>query len=161
MAKLNAKTIAATVATLSLAATMLVKPFEGKRNVTYLDPIGIPTACYGHTGPTVRVGQVNTDAQCNALLEVDLASALADVDRCTPNLATSPRAAFTSLAFNIGGAKYCASSLAKKANAGDLRGACAELSRWVYAAGKPLNGLIKRRAAERAICEQDMHRRSG
>ena len=31
--------------------------------------------------------------------------------------------------------------------------ACAELERWVYAKGIKLRGLVKRRAAERAMCE--------
>ncbi|HHG5564729.1 TPA: glycoside hydrolase family protein [Pseudomonas aeruginosa] len=41
----------------------------------------------------------------------------------------------------------------RKLNAGDVRGACAELSRWVYAGGKKLGGLVRRRAAERELCE--------
>ena len=56
-------------------------------------------------------------------------------------------------AFNVGNARFCSSTLARKANAGDMAGACAELSRWTYAGGKPLPGLVKRRATERAICE--------
>ena len=40
-----------------------------------------------------------------------------------------------------------------KANTGDWAGACKELDRWVYAKGIKLNGLVKRRAAERAMCE--------
>ena len=46
-----------------------------------------------------------------------------------------------------------AGALARKTNAGDLAGACAELSRWTYAGGRQLPGLIKRRAAEREMCE--------
>ncbi|WP_405045477.1 glycoside hydrolase family protein [Pseudomonas aeruginosa] len=45
------------------------------------------------------------------------------------------------------------STLLRKLNAGDVRGACAELSRWVYAGGKKLGGLVRRRAAERELCE--------
>jgi lysozyme len=162
MANLNPKhLIAATAAVLAIAGGMLIKPFEGKENKTYLDPINIPTVCYGHTGRDVKLGQVRTDAECEALLQKDMQIALADVDRCTPNLPVNARAALTSFAFNVGGEKYCASTLAKKAKAGDLRGACAELPRWIYAGGKPLNGLIKRRAAERAVCERDMHSSSG
>jgi hypothetical protein len=34
-----------------------------------------------------------------------------------------------------------------------MDGACAELSRWTYAGGKQLPGLVRRRAAERQLCE--------
>ncbi|WP_425519928.1 glycoside hydrolase family protein [Stenotrophomonas maltophilia] len=30
---------------------------------------------------------------------------------------------------------------------------CPELDRWVYAGGKRVQGLVNRRAAERAMCE--------
>jgi GH24 family phage-related lysozyme (muramidase) len=45
---------------------------------------------------------------------------------------------------------------ARKANAGDMPGACAELSRWTRAGGNELPGLVKRRAAERELCERGL-----
>ena len=63
------------------------------------------------------------------------------------------KAAFLSFAFNVGNRAFCDSTLARKANAGDMAGACAELSRWTYAGGKQLPGLVRRRATERAVCE--------
>ena len=50
-----------------------------------------------------------------------------------------------SFAFNIGEKKFCQSTLVKKANRGDMVGACAELSRWTQAGGKELPGLVARR----------------
>ncbi|WP_417283029.1 glycoside hydrolase family protein [Comamonas sp.] len=44
----------------------------------------------------------------------------------------------------------------RKANAGDIDGACAELIRWTYAGGKQLPGLVKPRAAERQLCEREL-----
>ena len=61
--------------------------------------------------------------------------------------------AFVSLAYNIGSRAFCSSTLVRKLNAGDYAGACAEIDRWVYAGGKRLSGLVKRRAEERARCE--------
>ena len=61
--------------------------------------------------------------------------------------------AFVSLAYNIGSGAFCGSTLVRKLNAGDYAGACAEIDRWVYAGGKRLPGLVKRRAEERARCE--------
>jgi hypothetical protein len=43
-----------------------------------------------------------------------------------------------SFAFNVGDDAFCRSTLVRKANAGDIDGACAELSRWTYAGGKQL-----------------------
>ena len=66
------------------------------------------------------------------------------------------KAAFLSFAFNVGNGAFCSSTLVRKANAGDMPGACAELSRWAYAGGKQLQGLVNRRAAERKLCEQGL-----
>lgn len=61
--------------------------------------------------------------------------------------------AYVSLAYNIGDQAFCSSTLVRKLNTTDYAGACAEISRWVYASGKPVPGLAKRRADERARCE--------
>lgn len=132
----------------------IVMYFEGYVPNGYADPVGIPTACYGHTGPEVRVGDNYTLEQCKALLEGDLATAYAGVRSCIrAPLKDYEAAALTSFAFNVGARSLCRSTLAKKANRGDMKGACAELSKWVYAKGFKLNGLVKRRTAERAMCE--------
>ena len=60
---------------------------------------------------------------------------------------------FLSLAYNIGPGAFCGSTLVRKLNAGDYAGACAEISRWNRQAGRVLQGLVNRRAAERAQCE--------
>lgn len=138
----------------ALAATVaLVAAHEGYRAYTYADPVGIPTACFGHTGPNVRMGQTYTRLQCEKLLIDDLQKAHNAVVQCirTP-LTDNQRVALTSFAYNVGGQALCGSTLAKKANAGDMAGACNELPRWVYAKGIKLPGLIRRRAEERALC---------
>lgn len=80
--------------------------------------------------------------------------------------------AFTSMIYNVGPGKegvsdgFCYlkrggnSTLVKRLNAGDYAGACAAISDWTMFQGKdcrdPANrcaGLVKRRAAERAMCE--------
>ena len=71
-------------------------------------------------------------------------------------LAASGVAAFLSFAFNVGNGAFCGSTLTRKANAGDMPGACAELSRWTYAGGKQMPGLVIRRAAERQLCERGL-----
>lgn len=39
----------------------------------------------------------------------------------------------------------------KKLNAGDVKGASNEFAKWVYAGGKKLPGLVRRRAAEKTL----------
>lgn len=140
-----------------LAAAMLLAPFEGEATQFYRDPVGIPTVCFGQTGPAIRIGQRYTAEQCTTLLVGAVSSTLAAVDGCTPGLPGALRQAFTSFAYNAGTAAYCRSSMAARARQGDYAGACAELSRWVYAGGKPLPGLVNRRARERKVCEGALH----
>lgn len=147
------KLIASIGASAAAIVTAFVAQHEGLRLWAYRDPVGVLTACYGHTGPDVQPGQTYTREQCRALLEQDLArhaQALACIRR---PLTDGQKAAFVSFAYNVGPQAFCGSSLVRKANAGDMAGACAELDKWVYAKGQRLPGLVKRRAAERAMCE--------
>lgn len=69
--------------------------------------------------------------------------------------------AYVSLAYNVGPAAFCGSSLVKVLNAGDYPGACAQLLRWTFFKGKdcsaPENarlcgGLATRRRQEYQQC---------
>ena len=134
-------------------AGALVTWFEGRSLVAYLDPVGIPTLCEGITRG-VSLGDVATPVQCNQLLEQELNSALAAVDRqVRVPLPETRRAALGSFVYNVGESQFARSTLLRKLNDGNAQGACTELSRWVYAGGKPLAGLVKRRAAEGELCE--------
>lgn len=150
---LRSKLTAATgAATLGLAA-VVVANYEGLRTNAYLDPVGIPTICYGHTA-TARMGQTLSQAECDRLLEGDLGEALEAVDTLVKvPLPVERRAALASFAYNVGAGQLASSTLLRKLNAGDHAGACAELSRWVYAGGRKLSGLERRRASERELCE--------
>lgn len=63
-----------------------------------------------------------------------------------------PYTAFLSLSYNIGTGAFCGSTVARRANAGDLKGACNAIPAWNRAGGKVVKGLVNRRAEERAIC---------
>ena len=141
---------------LALAAT-LIKPWEGKRNTTYLDIVGVPTVCYGHTGPDVERGKRYTNAECEAFLQSDMAEHYGYVKRCILDKATVPlsineQAALTSFTFNVGPRGVCGSTLQKHAIAGNKNQMCGQLMHWVYAGGKPVKGLVNRRKAEYAMC---------
>ena len=131
----------------------LVMYFEGTIQRVYRDPIGIITSCTGHTGPELRMGQVFTKEQCEQQLLADLLKHSEALDCIKVVMTDGQKAAFLSFAFNVGEGAFCGSTLARKANAGDMRGACAELSRWTLAGGREMPGLVKRRAAERKVCE--------
>lgn len=130
-----------------------VPQFEGVVLRGYKDPIGIVTACTGHT-KTAVLGKPYTPAECSTLLDQDLVDHAAGTLACVHVPVTQgQKAAFISFAFNVGIGAFCGSTLARKLNAGDYAGACAELSRWTRAGGRELPGLVKRRKIERDMCE--------
>lgn len=53
---------------------------EGLQRVGYLDSVGVPTVCYGHTR-TAKVGVEFTQEQCEKLLQEDLAEFSATVNK--------------------------------------------------------------------------------
>ncbi|VVE30049.1 muraminidase [Pandoraea eparura] len=133
-------------------AAVLVPAFEGSRLSAYLDPVGIPTICYGHTAG-VRVGQVKSQAQCDELLRGDLGIALTTVDRLVKvPMPETRRAALASFVYNAGAGNFASSTMLRKLNAGDPVGACNELPKWVYSKGQILPGLVQRREQERQLC---------
>lgn len=150
----SSRSLKAVVGT-SCAALLLtcVPKFEGVILRGYKDPIGIVTACAGHT-KTAILGRAYTRAECDELLAADLVSHAEGVNYCVKvPMTTAQRAAFISFTFNVGVGAFCNSTMARKLNAGDYAGACAELPKWTYAGGRHLPGLVTRRATERAMCE--------
>ena len=140
------------VGALTLLLTFVPK-FEGNILRGYEDPIGIVTACVGHT-KTAVLGRPYTKEECETLLIADLAEHAAGVKKCVKvPLTTGQLAASISFAFNVGVKAFCGSTMVKKFNRRDFAGGCAELSRWVLAKGKEFKGLVERRKVERAMCE--------
>lgn len=141
------------IVTLGIAAAVpLVAAFEGLRQKAYLDPVSIPTVCFGTTAG-VKLGQVYSVEQCENLLARDLIEANAGIDSCVHvPLQEHQRAALVSFTYNVGRRNFCGSTLARKLNNGDYTGACNELPKWVYAKGVKLPGLVKRREQERKLC---------
>ncbi len=140
----------AAVAVLALAAPVVMR-FEGLRPEPYRDPVGILTVCYGETHTQMRT---YTPQECRDMLSGSLADHWEKIAACVP--ADAPdrvKAASLSFAYNVGPAAFCGSTMSRKLMARDYAGGCAELSRWTYAGGQQLPGLVKRRAAERALCE--------
>lgn len=143
----------------ALIVAPLVAHWEGKRNDPYRDIAGILTVCYGDTNDVQR--RRYTDAECSARLERQLIEHARPVLACTPILRRYPNAlaASVSLTYNIGGAAYCRSTVARHFKAGDIRRGCDNFLSWnkarVGGRLKPVRGLTNRREAEREICLRD------
>lgn len=144
--------ITTVVAAAVLIATPFVAKHEGNRLVAYLDPVGIPTICYGET-LGVKMGQVETQASCDEKLKVRLAEFSKQVDDLVvPTITPTTLAALTSFTYNVGVNAFKRSTMLKKINAGDIAGGCREMQKWVYAKGIKWPGLVKRRKEEMELC---------
>lgn len=148
------KTLAAVLGSAALAAATMgaLTTLEGKKNVGYRDIVGVATACRGMTGNGIVVGRVYSDAECDAMDEAGAVTHAQGVLRCTPRLKGDQLVAATLLTYNIGVGGYCGSTVARRFNAGDLRGGCDAFLMWVRAGGRVVKGLVNRRNYERSIC---------
>lgn len=129
----------------------LVKASEGMRLQAYQDTGSVWTIGYGHTRG-VRPGQSITEAEADALLIDDLDDA-ADAVRAsvTVPLTQGQFDALCDFVFNLGAGRLRDSTLLRLLNQRKYGEASAQFRFWVMAGGKPLPGLVKRRAAERAL----------
>lgn len=133
----------------------LVTANEGYNAYSQRDPVGIPTTCFGDTTPDLQQGH-HSRAECEELAAEKLIAIDTAIAHCVQvPLTAHQRAAFASLAYNVGTTAFCRSTIVRKLNARDYTGACNEMLRWVYARGRKLPGLVKRRAQERDVCLQE------
>ena len=96
-----------------------------------------------------------TRAEGLQLLERDMRAALQTVkDNVTVPLDTDEEAALTDFVYNLGAGNFMRSTLLRLLNAGDYAGAADQLSRWDLANGQVLAGLVRRRAAEKALFDK-------
>jgi lysozyme len=130
----------------------LIKHFESCR-VKAFKPIPTDpwTIGWGRT-KGVLAGDTCTQAQADAMLEEDLAVAEDDVIKgATVNLTQNQFDALVSFVYNCGGPAFWASTLRRLLNAGDFKGAAEQFPRWNKSAGVVLDGLTRRRDAEKRL----------
>ena len=144
------------VVTVSASGIDLICNFEGKRLVAYDDGVGVWTIGFGTTiypnGIKVKKGDVCTEAQAKAYMAHDLKKfELAVNNAVTVPLNQNQFDALVSLAYNIGTNAFKNSTLVKKLNAGEYRGAANQFDMWVNAGGKRMQGLVNRRAKEKVL----------
>lgn len=134
----------------------MIKQFEGCKLTAYQDSVGVWTIGYGWTQPVdgkpIRAGMTIKQETAERLLKTGLVSYESDVSRLVKvNLIQGQFDALVSFTYNLGARSLSTSTLLRKLNAGDYSGAADEFLRWNKAGGKVLNGLIRRREAERAL----------
>lgn len=134
----------------------LIKEFEGCKLTAYQDSVGVWTIGYGWTQPVdgkpIRAGMTIKQETAERLLKTGLVSYENDVSRLVKvRLKQGEFDALVSLAYNLGARSLSTSTLLRKLNAGDYAGAADEFLHWNKAGGKVLNGLTRRREAERAL----------
>lgn len=125
-----------------------IKEFEGYSSTAYKCAGGVATIAWGHTRG-VRMGDRCTKSEADRWLREDLAPIEAYLNTI-PEVDTQGR--FDSCAdfcFNLGMGNFKGSTLLKKIKAGaPTEEIQAQFRRWVYAGGKVLKGLVKRREWE-------------
>ncbi|TXN04867.1 lysozyme [Methylobacterium sp. WL64] len=150
-----AVTAAGTVTGVAAMAVNTTGPNEGLRLAAYPDKLArnLPTACYGETRG-IKLGMRFTKAECDAML-VKALGEFADksIERCiTAPIGDEPYVAFLDLVYNIGEGAFCKSTVVKRWNAGDRRGACNALLAFNKSDGVKRDGLVARRKREQALC---------
>jgi len=131
----------------------LIRSFEGLRLLAYKDLGGIVTIGYGTTAG-VKMGDTVTKAEAEELLRLDVQRFVDHIAALvTVPLNQNHIDALAALVYNIGPSAFAQSTLLKRINDGRHDLAASEFERWVNAGGKRINGLVRRRAAERALYE--------
>lgn len=155
--KTRLKSLGGAAAALTVAGSLAVQTvggFEGLRLYAYQDIVGVWTACYGETAG-IRPGMKFSKETCNNMLVDSLIKHETRMRACMKNpdaIKDETYVAHLSLAYNVGTGAWCKSTAAKRLNAGDIKGSCEALTWFNKAGGKVVNGLVKRRAQEKALC---------
>jgi GH24 family phage-related lysozyme (muramidase) len=136
------------------AGLHLIKRFEGFSDTPYLCPANIWTIGYGHVilaSERESLTQVD-EAQAERLLVRDMRNA----ERAVSNFISCPLRqnqfdALVCFAFNLGSGALQRSTLRRVINRGDEDAVADQWMRFVWAGGKKLPGLVRRREAELAL----------
>jgi len=131
----------------------LVRKSEGLRLEKYQDVAGKWTIGYGHL---IKKGEAFdgpiTEQRATELLEQDLQIARSAVDELVSvSLNENQYSALVDFVYNVGKNNFAASTLLKRLNSGKYATTANEFVKWVYAGGRRIDGLARRRAAERTL----------
>ena len=139
----------------SIDAYELIKQFEGLRLEAYLCPAGIWTIGYGHTSG-VSPNSFITIQEADEYLHRDVAAIEMQLNKLNLSLRQCLWDAIVSFVFNVGIGNFKASTLLAKIRINpDDNSIIDEFLRWVYANGKVMRGLQKRRLTEMKLYFSD------
>lgn len=139
----------------SVDAYELIKQFEGLRLEAYLCPAGIWTIGYGHTSG-VSPNSFITIQEADEYLHRDVATIEMQLNKLNLSLRQCQWDAIVSFVFNVGIGNFKASTLLAKIRINpDDNSIMDEFLRWVYANGKVMRGLQKRRLTEMKLYFSD------
>jgi GH24 family phage-related lysozyme (muramidase) len=144
--------------TISKEGLDLICRFEGFSPTIYICPAGYPTIGYGHLVTEKNKERFLDGIDEDEALEL-LRTDVAIAERAVTRLIRVPLAqyqfdALVSFTFNLGGGALQRSTLRQKINRGDYSAAPTEFMKWVWAGGRKLRGLVKRRTAEGLLYQQ-------
>ncbi len=130
----------------------LIKRFEGFSSLIYICPAGYPTIGYGHVvrdGEKSRFAEGIDNAEGEVLLRQDVLWAERGVLRLIDvSLSDGQFDSLVSFTFNLGAGALQRSTLRRKVNREEHDEVPAQFKRWVWAGGRKLRGLVRRREAE-------------
>lgn len=127
----------------------LIKEFEGCRLTAYKDAVGVWTIAYGHT-KNVKQGMKITQEQAEELLKKDLAEYEAKVEKYNKyNWNQNQFDALVSFAYNIGSIDQLTSN-GRRA----IKTISEKILEYNKAGGKTLEGLVRRRKAEKKLFDE-------
>lgn len=134
----------------------LISSFEDTKLQAYDDGVGVWTIGIGTTiypnGNKVKKGDVCTLDQAKSYFALDLQRFEKAVNSgLTVPVNQNQFDALVSLAYNIGETAFKESTLLAKLNKGNFAGAAEQFQVWNKGGGKVLKGLVRRRAAEKAL----------
>lgn len=128
-----------------------IRSYEGLRLKAYDDSTGVWTIGYGHTAGVVP-GMKITENQAVEYFKADIKSFENAVNKyVSVPITQNMFDALVSFTYNLGAGTLKRSTLLKKLNRNDIAGAADEFGRFVYAGGRIMKGLVRRRAAEKEI----------
>ena len=115
----------------AIASVLITGPggndgLEGVSHIPYKDIVGVWTVCHGHPEKTSCPVKTYTEAECKALLNKDLATVARQINPYNQRRYTGNNARRSLLVrfYNVGAGNFRTSTLLRKINQGDIKGAC-------------------------------------
>lgn len=133
----------------------LTLPSEGLVLSPYSDPVGLKTYCVGHLATKQDVLKKSyTEEECMQIFAKDFKKHQSETDKMVGGKYASEwqRGALTDMTFNNGPSLIEKSKMISLVKQGKHKEACEQLIHWVYAKGKKLGGLVKRREKTMPYC---------